>query len=133
MLYTKKSDLKIFKFRFKVFAEVKKDIDILLQHKSDFLENNEPSLTNSETHQGVMDQIAILKGELEEKNRQISALLNIISSKNPTENSTCPLQGTVSPWKHEKMSKTLQNLQTAHHRRVVMLTHLKRTLFKQII
>ena len=67
MLYTKKSDLKIFKFRFKVFAEVKKDIDILLQHKSDFLENNEPSLTNSETHQGRMDQIAILKGELEEK------------------------------------------------------------------
>ena len=49
----------------KVCAEVKKDIDILLQHKSDFLENNEPSLTNSETHQGLMDQISILKGELE--------------------------------------------------------------------
>ena len=70
----------------KVFAQLKKDIDILLQHKSDFLKNNEPTLTNSETHQGLMDQIAILKGELEEKNRQISALLNIISSKNPTEN-----------------------------------------------
>ena len=80
----------------KVFAEVKKDIDILLQHKSDFLENNEPSLINSETHQGLMDQTAILKGELEEKNRQMSALLHIISSKNPTENSSCPLQGTVS-------------------------------------
>ena len=54
-----------------------------------------------------MDQIAILKGELEEKNRQISALLNIISSKNLTENSSCPLQGTVSPWKPEKISKHL--------------------------
>ena len=51
----------------KVFAQLKKDIDILLQHKSDFLKNNEPTLTNSETHQGLMDQIAILKGELEEK------------------------------------------------------------------
>ena len=71
----------------KVFAEVKKDIDILLQRKSDFLENNGPSLTNSGTRQGLMDQTAILKGELEEKNRQISALLNIISSKNPTEES----------------------------------------------
>ena len=29
----------------KVFAEVKKDIGILLQHKSDILENNGPSLT----------------------------------------------------------------------------------------
>ena len=45
----------------KVFAEVKKDIDILLQHKSDFLENSEPILTNSGTHQGLMDQIAILR------------------------------------------------------------------------
>ena len=51
----------------KVFAEVKKDIDILLQHKSDFLENNGLSLTNSETRQGLMDQIAISKDELEEK------------------------------------------------------------------
>ena len=58
------------RFQNKVFAEVKKDIDILLQHKSDFLENNEPSLTNSETHQGRMDLTAILKGELEKKNRQ---------------------------------------------------------------
>ena len=58
-----------------------------MQHKSDFLENNGPSLTNSGTRQGLMDQTAILKGELEEKNRQISALLNIISSKNPTEES----------------------------------------------
>ena len=55
----------------KVFAEVKKEFYILLQHKSDFLENNEPSLRNSETNQGLMDQIAVLKGELEEKNRQI--------------------------------------------------------------
>ena len=72
----------------KVFPEVKKDIDILLQHKSDFLENNGTSLTNSETRQGLMDQIAILKSELKEKNRQISALLNIISFQNPTENSS---------------------------------------------
>ena len=74
----------------KVFPEVKKDIDILLQHKSDFLENNGTSLTNSETRQGLMDQIAILKSELKEKNRQISALLNIISFQNPTENSSFP-------------------------------------------
>ena len=72
----------------KVFPEVKKDIDILLQHKSDFLENNGTSLTNSEIRQGLMDQIAILKSELKEKNRQISALLNIISFQNPTENSS---------------------------------------------
>ena len=72
----------------KVFPEVKKDIDILLQHKSDFLENNGTSLTNSETRQGLMDQIAILKSELKEKSRQISALLNIISFQNPTENSS---------------------------------------------
>ena len=45
----------------KVFAEVKKDIDMLLQHKSDLLEKNGPSLTNSGTRQGLMDQIAILK------------------------------------------------------------------------
>ena len=89
----------------KVFAEVKKDIDILLQHKFDFLENNGLSLTNSKTCQGLMDQTAILKGELEEKNRQISALLNIISFKNPTENSSCTLQDTVSPWKPEEISK----------------------------
>ena len=62
----------------KVFAEVKKDIDMLLQHKSDLLEKNGPSLTNGGTRQGLMNQIAILKGELEERNRQISALLNII-------------------------------------------------------
>ena len=101
MLYTKRSDLKIFK----VFAEVKKDTVILLQHKSDFLENNGLSLTKSEIRQGLMDQIAILKGELEEKNRQISALLNVISFKNPTENSSCPLQDTISPWKPEEISK----------------------------
>ena len=89
----------------KVFAEVKKDIDILLQHKSDFLDNNGLSLTNSEARQGLMDQIAILKGELEEKSRQISALLNIISFKNPTKNSSCPLQDTVSPLKPEEISK----------------------------
>ena len=52
-----------------------------------------------------MDRIAILKGELEEKNRQISALLNIISFKNQTENSSCPLQDTVSPWKPDEISK----------------------------
>ena len=109
----------------KVFAEVKKDIDILLQHKSDFLENNGLSLTNSETRQGLMDQITILKGELEEKNRQISALLNIISFKNPTKNS---LHGNLKKYKNK-----LQILQTAHQRRVVILTHLKRTFFKQII
>ena len=34
----------------KVFAEVKNDIDILLQYKSDSLENNKPSWANSETH-----------------------------------------------------------------------------------
>ena len=44
-----------------------------------------------------MDKIAILKDELEEKNRQISALLNIISSKSPAKNSSCHLQDTVSP------------------------------------
>ena len=96
------SMLYIHELRFKdiqniVFAEVKKDIDVLLQHKSDFLENNGLGSTNSKTHQGLMDQIAILKGELKEKNRQISTLLNIISFKNPTTNSSCPLQGTVSP------------------------------------
>ena len=73
--------------RFKdIQNKVKKDIEILLQHKSDFLENSGPNLTNRETRQGLMDQIVILKGELKEKNRQISALLNIISFKNPTEN-----------------------------------------------
>ena len=56
-----------------------------MQHKSDFIENNGSSLTNPGTRQGLMDQIAMLKGEIKEKNRQISALLNIISSKNPTE------------------------------------------------
>ena len=39
------------------------------------------------------------------KNRQIPALLNIISFKNPTENSSCPSQDTVSPWKPEEISK----------------------------
>ena len=33
----------------KFLAEVKKDVDMLLQHKSDLLENNGPSLTNSGT------------------------------------------------------------------------------------
>ena len=66
-----------------------------MQHKSDFIENNGSSLTNPGTRQGLMDQIAILKGEIKEKNRQTSALLNIISSNNPTENSPCPLQGTM--------------------------------------
>ena len=54
-------------------------------------------MTNSETRQGLMDQIIILKGELKEKNRQISALLNIISFKNPTKNSSWPLQHVASP------------------------------------
>ena len=98
----KKSDLKIFKI--KCFF-LKKDIDILLQHKSDFLKNNGLSLTNSETRQGMMDQITILKGELKEKNRQISGLLNIVSFKNPTRNSSCPLQNNVSLWKPEEISK----------------------------
>ena len=35
----------------------------------------------------------------------ISALLNIISSKSPTENPSCPLHDTVSPWKPEETSK----------------------------
>ena len=74
----------------KVFAEVKEDIDILLQQKYDFLGNHGSSLTKNGTHQGVMDQIAIVKDELKEKCRQISAFLNVISSKNPTENSSCP-------------------------------------------
>ena len=116
----------------KVFAEVKKDIDMLLQHKSDLLEKNGPSLTNSGTRQGLIDQIAILKGELEEKNRQISALLNIIGSKSSTENPSRPL----TPYLHGNLRKhhnTLQNLQTAHHRRIVILTHLKRTFFEQTI
>ena len=60
-------------FRFKeiqnkVFTEIKEDTDILLQYKTDFLESNGPSLRNSETRQGVMDQIAILNGELEVTN-----------------------------------------------------------------
>ena len=42
-------------------------MDILLQHKSDFLENNGLSLTNSEARQGLMDQTAILKSKLVEK------------------------------------------------------------------
>ena len=54
MLYKKKSDLNLFKI-YKVFAEVKKDIDMLLLHKPDLLENNGPSLTNSGTCQGLMD------------------------------------------------------------------------------
>ena len=78
---------------------------MLLQHKSDLLEKNGPSLANRGTRQGMMDQIVILKGELEEKDRQISALLNIISSKSSTENPSRPLQGTVSPWKPEETSK----------------------------
>ena len=78
---------------------------MLLQHKSDLLENNGQSLTNNGTRHGLMDQIAILKGKLEEKNRQISGLLNIISSKSSTENPSRPLQDTVSPWKPEETSK----------------------------
>ena len=85
-----------------------------MQHKSDFLENNGLSLTNSETRQGLMDQITILKGELEEKNRQISALLNIISFKNPTKNSSCPLQYNVSPWKPGEISKHVADLCKQH-------------------
>ena len=76
-----------------------------MQSKPDLLENNGPILTNSWTRQKLMDKIAILKDELEEKNRQISALLNIISSKNPAKNSSCHLQDTVSPWKPEETSK----------------------------
>ena len=116
----------------KVFAEVKKGIGILLQYKSNFLENNGLSLTNSKTHQGLMDRIAILKGELEEKNRQISALLNIISFKNQTETHHVLYK---IPYLHGNLTKyqnTLQALQAAHHRRFVILTHLKRTFFKQI-
>ena len=81
-----------------------------MQHKSDLLENNESSLTNSGSRQGLMDQIAILKSELKEKNTQISALLNILSSKSPTENSSCPLHETVSPWKPEETSKHIAEL-----------------------
>ena len=33
-------------------------------------------------------------------------MLNIISVKNPTENSSCSLRDTVSPWKPEKNIKT---------------------------
>ena len=117
----------------KVFAGVKKKIDILLQDKSDFLENNRLSLTNSETRQGLMDQIAILKGQLEEKSRQISALLNTISFKNPTENSSCPLQDTVSPWKPKERSKHVTDFANSNQWRVVILTHPKRTFFKQMI
>ena len=62
-------------------------------------------MTNSGTRQGLIDQIAILKGELKEKNRQISALLNIISSKSSAEIPSRPSQDTVSPWKPEKTSK----------------------------
>ena len=76
-----------------------------MQQKSDLSENNGPSLTNSGTRQGLKDQIAILKGELEEKDRQISALLNIISSKSSTENPSRPLQDTASPRKPEETSK----------------------------
>ena len=68
MLYKKKSDLNLFKI-YKVFAEVKKDIDMLLLHKPDLLENNGPSLTNSGTCQGLMDRIDILKGELKTKQK----------------------------------------------------------------
>ena len=39
------------------------------------------------------------------KKKQISVLLNIISFKSPTENLSCPLQDTVSPWKPEEISK----------------------------
>ena len=78
-----------------------------MQHKSNFLENNGRSLTNSETYQRLMDQIAILKGELEGKNSQISALLNIISFKNLTKKSSRPLQDTASPWKPKETSKHL--------------------------
>ena len=51
----------------KFFAEVKKEIDILLRHKSDLLENNGSSLTNSETRQGLMEQTAILKVNAKKK------------------------------------------------------------------
>ena len=97
----------------KVFPEVKKDIDILLQHKSDFLENNGTSLTNSETRQGLMDQIAILKSELKEKNRQISALLNIISFQNPTENSSfARYRISTKTWKNVKTHCRICKLHT---------------------
>ena len=88
----------------KVFF-LKKDIDILLQHKSDFLKNNGLSLANSETRQGLMDQITILKGELKEKKQTNIGFNNIVSFKNPTKNSSCPLQNNVSLWKPEEISK----------------------------
>ena len=52
-----------------------------------------------------MDQIAILMGELKEKNKQLSTLLNVVRFENPTENLSCPLQDTVSPWKPGEISK----------------------------
>ena len=68
-----------------------------------------------------MDQITILKGELKEKKRQISALLNIISFKNTTKNSSCPLQDNVSPWKPEEISKHVADLANVRHAKPLMI------------
>ena len=63
-----------------------------MQEKSKFLENDGLTLTNSKTCQGLMNQIAILNGELEEKKQtNQTALLNIIGFKTLIENSSCSL------------------------------------------
>ena len=101
-----------------------KVIDILLQHKSDFLENNGPSVTNSKTRRGLMGQIALLKGELEEKYRQISALLNILKTQQKIHYVLYKI--TYIRKNLKKYQNTLQNVQTAHHRCAMILTHLEK-------
>ena len=106
---------------------------MLLWHKSDLFEKNGPSLANSGTRQGLMDQNAILKGELEKKNRQISALLNIISSKCSAENPSRPLQDTVSPLKPEKTSKHVAEFANCTPLAYHDFDTLKKSFFKQTI
>ena len=71
-----------------------------------------------------MGQIALLKGELEEKYRQISALLNILKTQQKIHHVLYTIPYIRKNLK--KSQSTLQNLQTAHHRRAMILTHLEK-------
>ena len=71
-----------------------------------------------------MGQIALLKGELEEKYRQISALLNILKTQQKIHHVLYKIPYIRRNLK--KSQNTLQNLQTAHHRRAMILTHLEK-------
>ena len=106
---------------------------MLLLHKPDLLENNGPSLTNSGTCQGPMDQIDILKGELKKKTKKktnicFAKYLKIRQKIHHVLYKILDFHGN-----QKKRQNTLQNLQTAHHQHIMFLTHLKRTFIKQTI